>query len=34
MTKTHIASFVGAIIASIHAFSFALVTSPLAILNA
>ena len=34
LTQTHIASFVGALIASLNAFAFALATSPLQILSA
>lgn len=34
MTTTNVASFVGALFASVNAFAFALVTSPLALLSA
>ncbi len=33
-TKTSIAAFAGAVVASLHTFSFALVTSPLTVLSA
>lgn len=34
MTKTNLAAFAGAVIASVHTFSFALVTTPLGLLSA